>query len=73
VLGRPCTDPTITARRPESSAVRHGEGDQTGDAEPVGARAELVAPHLLLERRGQGAGLGQRGPGSRAARRCCRR
>src|SRR5580704_8999895 len=39
--------------------LRLRDVDQPGDAELVGAHAELVAPHLLLQRHGGGSGGGQ--------------
>src|SRR5215212_9352263 len=61
VLGRPTPIRTrlLLSSARGGSGLLLGDVDHPGDAEPVDAHAELVAPHLLLQRHGHTAALGQ--------------
>src|SRR5215216_4227720 len=62
VLGRPTPIRTrllLLSSARGGSGLRLGDVDHPGDAEPVDAHAELVAPHLLLQGHGHVAALGQ--------------
>src|SRR5512139_3252486 len=50
------------AYSPRASGLVASDVDHPGDAEPVGAHAELVAPHLLLQRHRHAAALGELAP-----------